>query len=782
MISKYHKKLTELSLILIMLTGICETSFAQTTLPAEEYKFKGNVATTYQNSDDAPFPPQLKAPDGAPNILIVLLDDVGFGQFGVTGGGVPSPNMEKLASQGILYSRFHTTALCSPTRAALLTGRNHHMAGTGIITELATGHDGYTGIIPRSTATFGEILRQHGYATAWFGKNHNTPVYETSALGPFDRWPNGLGFDYFYGFMAGDVNQFLPNLYENRNLSDDAKGDNYHLSTDLADRTIGWIKSAEAFQPDKPWLAYLATAATHSPHQAPKEWLDKFKGQFDYGWDEYRERTFKRQKEMGIIPEDAKLTPRPEALPAWDTLDADQKKLYSRMMEVFAAYGAHVDHEIGRVLDYVNTLPDADNTMIIYIVGDNGASAEGGLEGTMNEVAFFNGYQMTYKDILPFADELGTEKHFNHFPAAWAWAMSTPFQWTKQVASHLGGVRNPMIVSWPAKIKKKNGTRSQFTHVVDVAPTILEAIGIEEPAMVNGVHQKPMEGKSFYSTFSETDAPETHTMQYFELAANRAIYKDGWWASSLAFEPWEPSRTGFDPYNNPWELYNLNEDFTQANDLAKSDPEKLKEMQALWWAQASKHNVLPLDWRGTERFSAELTGKPNPSAGRLEFVYPGALSPLPEASAPDLKNKSFSINASIEVDDNNSGMIFTQGGNTAGWAFYMLDGAVYFSHNYIDLNRYIIKSDSKVPAGKHELKVDFAYDGGEEMGKDGSVNIYLDDKKIGNGKIDKTTPFRYSMDETQDIGIDRGTPVDNNYQPPFKFKGIVEEVVVKLLP
>lgn len=775
------KKLNELSLIFIMLVGIYGTSFAQKTLPAEEYKFKGNVGTTYQNSDDAPFPPQLKAPDDAPNILVVLLDDVGFGQFGVAGGGVPSPNMEKLASNGILYDRFHTTALCSPTRAALLTGRNHHTAGTGIITELATGHDGYTGIIPKSTATFAEILKQHGYATAWFGKNHNTPVYETSSLGPFDRWPNGLGFDYFYGFMAGDVNQFLPNLYENRNLYDEPKGEDYHLSTDLCDKTIDWIKSAEAFQPDKPWLAYLATAATHSPHQAPKEWLDKYKGQFDYGWDEYRERTFKRQKEMGIIPQDAILTPRPEGLPAWNTLNADQKKLFSRMMEVFAAYGAHVDYEIGRVLDYVNTLPDADNTMIIYIVGDNGASAEGGLEGTMNETAIFNGYQMTFNDISPYMDELGSEKHFNHFPAAWAWAMNTPFQWTKQVASHLGGVRNPMIISWPAKIKEKNGIRSQFTHVVDIAPTILEAIGIEEPAMVNGVHQKPMEGNSFYSTFSEKDAPETHTMQYFELFSNRAMYKDGWWAASIAFEPWEPNRTGFDPYNNPWELYNLNEDFTQANDLAKSNPEKLKEMQALWWAQASKHNVLPLDWRASERFSAELTGKPNPSAGRSEFLYPGTISPLPEASAPDLKNKSFSISATIQVEDNNSGMIFTQGGNTAGWAFYMLDGNVYFSHNYIDLDRYIIKSDSKVPAGAHELKVDFTYNGGKEMGKDGNVNIYLDGKKIGNGKIDKTTPFRYSMDETQDISIDRGTPVDNNYQPPFKFKGIVEEVVVKLL-
>lgn len=765
----------------IAITLLCNAAKAQTTLPVNEQKFKGNVGTTYLNSDPAAFPKPVAAPKGAPNILLVLLDDVGFGQFSVTGGGVPSPNMEKLAGQGLLYNRFHTTALCSPSRAALITGRNHNSAGTGIITELATGYDGYTGIIPKSTATIAEILKQHGYATAWIGKNHNTPVYEVSSLGPFNHWPNGLGFDYFYGFMAGDINQFMPDLFENRNPVEKPDDPNYHISTDLCDHTIKWLKEAEAFQPDKPWFAYLAPAATHSPHQAPKEWIAKFKGQFDYGWDVYREQTFERQKKLGIIPADTKLTPRPASLPAWNTLNADQKRLYSRMMEVFAAYGAHIDYETGRVLDYVKTLPDADNTMIIYIMGDNGSSAEGGLEGCMNEIAAFNGHITKYTEVLPFIDELGSEKHFNHFTSQWAWAMNTPFQWTKQVASHLGGVRNPMIISWPAKIKEKHVIRNQFTHLIDIAPTILEATGIEEPTTVNGVAQKPIEGNSFYSTFADAKAKETHTTQYFEMFSNRGMYKDGWWAASKAFEPWQPNRTGYDPYKAKWELYNLSNDFSQATDLAANNPDKLEEMKALWWASASKYNVLPMDWRAVERFSAELTGKPNPSAGVKHFVYPGPISGLPEATAPDLKNKSFAITAKVNIAANNSGMIYTQGGNTAGWGFYMLNGQAYFTHNFIDLKRYTIKSTGKIASGAHTLKAVFMYNGGKEFGKGGEVVISVDGKEIARGKIDETAPFRYSLDETQDIGKDGGTPVDNNYKPPFVFKGKIEELVVDLL-
>ena len=771
----------------ILLTAAIPTLFstgliAQENLPKPDTRFKGDVGITYKSSDPAQFPQPIKPPKGAPNVLLVLLDDVGFGQFSVSGGGVPSPSMEKLFNEGIMYNRFHTTALCSPTRAALITGRNHHTASTAIITELATGYDGYTGTIPRSTATIGEILRLNGYATAWFGKNHNTPNHETGPLGPFNNWPNGLGFDYFYGFMGGDINQIKPNLYLNQNPQPMTEDPNFDLSTDLCDKTITYLQGAEAFEPDKPWFVYLAPAATHNPHQVSKEWIDKFKGKFDMGWDEYREQTFERQKELGIIPANTKLTPRPEGLAAWSSLNADQKKVYTRMMEVYAAFGANADYQVGRVLDYVKTLPDADNTVIIYILGDNGASAEGLLDGTTNEVTSYNGVSETYQQILPYLDELGTVKHFNHFPSAWAWAMNSPFQWTKQIASHLGGVRNPMIVSWPAKIKERHAVRDQFTHVTDIAPTILEIVGIEEPYSVNGIAQKPMEGKSFAATFANADAKSTHNLQYFEMFSNRGIYQNGWWASCIAYAPWIPTRTEFDPLKAKWELYNLDEDFSQANDLAATNPAKLEELKALWWAQAGKYNVIPMDWRGVERFSGTLTGKPNPANGRTHFVYVTPINSIPEATAPDLKNVSFSISADVDIKANANGMIFTQGGNTAGWGFYILKGKLYFTHNYIDLERYTIISNSTIPAGKHTVKVEFAYDGAspKDMGKGGSVELFVDGKKVGEGKVAKTTPMKYTLSETQDIGIDMGTPIDNNYDSPLQFEGKLSNVVVDI--
>ncbi|AQQ04456.1 arylsulfatase [Roseibium algicola] len=752
----------------------------QVTLPYAEQKFRGDVGTTYLNAAPAEFPAAVSAPEGAPNVLLILLDDVGFGQFSATGGGVPSPAMDKLAEEGLTFTRFHTTALCSPTRAALLTGRNHNVAGTGVITELATGYDGYTGIIPKDTASVAEILRQNGYATAWIGKNHNTPIYETSAAGPFDRWPNGLGFDYFYGFMAGDTNQVRPYLFENQTPIGTPDGDDYYLSTDLADQTINWLKTLEAIQPGKPWFAYLAPAATHAPHQAPKELIDTFKGKFDMGWDAYREQTFQRQKDMGIIPENTELTSRPGSLPAWDSLNDDQKKLYTRMMEVFAAYGQQVDQEVGRVLDYVATLPDAENTMIIYIVGDNGASAEGGFDGTLNENAFFNAYLMTTDDMLSRMDEIGTELHFNHFPAGWAWAVDAPFQWTKQVASHLGGVRNPMIVKWPARFSRQGETRTQFLHVIDIAPTILEAASIPEPRSVNGTTQTPIQGKSFLSTLDDAGAEEVRTSQYFEMFVNRGIYKDGWWAASLAFEPWDPVRGAFDPFKAKWELYNLDEDFSQARDIAADNPDKLEELKALWWAEASANKALPLDWRGAERFSAEETGKPNLAGDRTSFTYAGVLAGLPESSAPDLKNKSFSVTARVNIEDNANGMIFTQGGNTGGWAFYLKDGKLKAAHNYIDVAVYSVESDGTVPAGERELKMDFTYEGGEEMGKSGTLTLSVDGSPVGSGQIAQTTPFKYSLSENQDVGTDTGTAVTTDYQAPFDFQGELEEVVVDL--
>ncbi|MFH3478640.1 sulfatase-like hydrolase/transferase [Xanthobacter variabilis] len=752
----------------------------QVVLPYAEQKFRGAVGTTFKDSDPATFPAPITAPKGAPNVLVILLDDVGFGQFSVSGGAVPSPSLDQLAQQGLFYNRFHTTALCSPTRAALLTGRNHNVSGTGVITELATGYDGYTGIIPKDTATVAEILRQNGYITSWFGKNHNTPIYETSAIGPFDHWPNGLGFDYFYGFMAGDTNQVRPYLFENQTPLGTPDKPGYYLSVDLADHAIQWLQNIEAIQPSKPWFLYFAPAATHAPHQAPKELIREFAGKFDMGWDEYRKQTFERQKQLGVIPQDTILTPRPASLPAWDSLDDKKTKLYSRMMEVFAAYGKQVDQEVGRVLDYVASMPDADNTLILYIVGDNGASAEGGFDGTLNENAFFNAYLMTADQMLARIDEIGTELHFNHFPAGWAWAMDTPFQWTKQVASHLGGTRNPMVVKWPAHTRASGEVRSQFTHVIDIAPTILEAAGIAEPRSVNGTAQTPIQGKSFLSTLSDAKAKEIRTSQYFEMFANRGMYKDGWWAASLSFEPWQPERADFDPFKAKWELYNLETDFSQGKDIAAQNPGKLAEMTALWWAEASANKALPLDWRGAERFSAELTGKPNLAGDRRSFTYHGVLAGLPESSAPDIKNKSFSVSAQVQVKEKANGMIFTQGGNTGGWAFYLNDGRLVSAHNFIDVNIYSVSSRTSVPAGEHAVRMDFAYEGGKEVGKGGAVTLYVDGAAVGSGRVDRTTPYKFSLSENQDIGTDTGTPVTTDYRAPFNFEGTLKEVVIDL--
>jgi arylsulfatase len=753
---------------------------AQTSLPYPDSHFKGFVGSTYLDSAPATFPQPVKAPKGAPNVLLILLDDVGFGQFAVTGGGVPSPSMEQLAKEGLLYNRFHTTALCSPTRAALLTGRNPQSSSTGIITELATGYDGYTGIIPQETATVAEVLRQNGYNTAWIGKNHNTPVWETSANGPYTHWATGPGFNYFYGFNAGDISQWEPILFENTNPVPRSTDQQYHLSTDLADKAIAWMRRSKEIEPEKPFFLYVAPAATHSPHHAPQAWIDKFKDQFDMGWDRYRELTFERQKKLGVIPANAVLTARPASLPAWESVPAAHKQLFARMMEIFAAYGAHVDHEMGRVIEAVKQLPDADNTMIIYIVGDNGASAEGGLAGSINEVAFFNGVVERVEDILPHLDELGGPKHFNHFPAMWAHAMNTPFQWTKQVASHFGGTRNPLIVSWPAKIKERGGVRAQFHHVSDIAPTILEAAGIAFPATVNGIEQKPIEGVSMAYTFDNAKAKDGRTAQIFEMFVNRGMYQDGWFAASRSFEPWNPVRGQFDPHTAKWELYNIDEDFTQAKDLAQQPPEKLAALEHLWWAEAARKQILPLDWRGAERFSGQLTGKPNLAAGRDTYVYRSGLSLLPEAAAPDLKNKSFTLIAEVELKQGDEGMLFTQGGFTGGWAFMVQKGKLVLIHNYIDLARYRVESTETLPTGKVTLVAHFAYGGGKEMGKSGTVTLSANGKAIGSGGIAKTAPFRYSLSETQDIGRDEGTPVDHSYRPPFAFTGAIQTFTVEL--
>jgi arylsulfatase A-like enzyme len=751
-------------------------------LPFEDFRYKGNVGRTIGESDPPQFPKLVRPPKGAPNIVLILIDDAGYGQFGTFGGQVPTPALDRVAATGLRYTRFHTTALCSPTRAALLTGRNHHTTGNGVITEAATGYDGYTGIIGKNVGTIAEVLRQHGYATSWFGKNHNTPDWETSQVGPFDRWPSGLGFDYFYGFMGGDMDQWQPTLYENHQLVPRSTDPNYILTKDLVDKAIAWLRGTRSIDIEKPFFLYMATGATHAPHHVRPEFIAKYKGQFDMGWDVYREQTFARQKKLGVVPPDTRLTTRPKELPAWDSLAADQKRLFARMMEVFAGFTDETDYEMGRLLDVVRALPDADNTMIIYQVGDNGASAEGGLVGLLNENSFFNGVSESLEDNLKAMDELGGPKHFNHFPAGWAWAMNTPFQWAKQIASHLGGVRNPLAISWPARIKDKGGVRPQFHHVIDIAPTIYEACGITFPNVLNGVAQKPIEGVSMVYSFDSAKAPGHRRSQYFEMFVNRAMYSDGWWAASRTGIPWESSPKPIDPDTATWELYKLDEDFSQANDLAAKNPSKLRELQDQWWAAAARYSVLPLDGRKTERLSAELQGRPSLTGDRTSFTYyPGTLA-LASGSAPKILNKSFAITADIEmIADSKNGAIFSFGGSDGGYGLYIREGRPVFVGNF--LNRSITRATStaQLPTGSVKLRAEFAYDGGG-LGKGGKMSLFVNDTKVGEGRMERTQAFTLGLGGTLDVGEDTGTAVDEVYTPPFRFGGTIKHVTVDLKP
>jgi arylsulfatase A-like enzyme len=751
-------------------------------LPRPDFHFLGGVGRTYLDSDPPQFPQPVQAPKGAPNVVLILIDDAGFGQFSAFGGAVPSPTMEALAADGLRFNRFHTTALCSPTRAALITGRNHHSAAFASISEAATGYEGYTCVLPRSCGTIGEVLRQNGYMTAWVGKNHNTPTWEASAAGPFDRWANGLGFDYFYGFNAGDMNHWNPLLYENRDLVPASSDPDYHLTADIADHAIAWTRKVKSISPDRPFFLYVAPGATHSPHHAPNDWIEKFKGKFDMGWDKYRDETFERQKKLGVIPRDAKLTPRPQSLPAWDSLNADQKRLYARMMEVFAAYGAHCDYHMGRVIDAVKRLPGAENTIYLYIAGDNGASAEGGIEGSVNENLFFNGFPEKWQDNLKVIDELGGPKHFNHFPSAWAHAMDTPFQWTKQIASHFGGMRNPMIISWPARIKDKGGLRSQFIHTIDIVPTLYELIGIVPPLELNGAPQKPIEGISFAYAFDDAHAKGRRTTQYFEMGCVRGIYHDGWMASAIAFAPWEPNRQGFDIDKQKWELYNIDQDYSQADDLSNANPHKLRELQDLWWSEAARHNVLPLDWRAVERLNAELMGRPSLAGKRKTFTYyPGQVG-LPNAAAPPYLNKSWTLTADIEVPETGvEGMIVTHGGLVGGYGLYVRGGKPVFVYNYLELERPTITGADPIPKGKVKLVIDFVYEGKtEDRGKAATVTMSVNGAKVAEGHLERTIPLQISLGEGMDVGMDAGSPVDFTYKLPFPFTAKIDKITIEL--
>lgn len=773
------------SIILVCITAGAfaqnEDPFNRTILPIPEKPFEGRIGLTPADSEKD-FPPMVVPPEGAPNVLIIMTDDVGFAASEVFGGPIPTPAFERLAQQGLIYNQFHTTAQCSPTRAALLTGRNHHTAGTGSIMEMGVGYPGYNTVVSKSLAGIGTILKENGYNTAWFGKNHNVPDWQNSQAGPYDLWPNGLGFEYFYGFLGGDAHQFSPALFEGTKPIEPPYKENYHLDKDLADKAIERIRMLNAVAPDKPFFVYYTPGTSHAPHHAPQEWIDKFKGQFDMGWDKLREEIYQEQLEKGIIPPGTKLTPRPDAIPAWSSLDSEHQEVFARMMEVYAGALAHCDFQINRLLDAIEESGRLDNTLVIYIQGDNGPSGEGGDQGMLNEITLFNGVTEKWEDIRAAyeAGTLGGPLHFNHKPAGWAHAMSTPFQWTKLVASHFGGTRNGMVISWPEKINAHGELRSQFHHVIDILPTVLEVTGIPAPIEVNGVAQKPLEGTSMAYTFDQPDSPSTHITQYFEIYARRGIYHDGWVAATTPkTAPWvpsDPSENAHTSYN--WELYHVAEDFSQANNLAAEYPEKLQALKDLFLVEATKYNVLPLDDSNIPRF--DVTNRPSYSFGRTSFEYYPGMVRIPEGSAPDLKNKSFTITAEINISgDHNDGVIVTQGGRPAGYALYVKDGKLVYHYNYLGVEQYRITSDRPLPEGRSTVTCRFEYEG-EEAGGPGTLTLLLDDETIGQGRIEKTIPIRISLDETFDVGEDTGTPVSEEYETPFHFEGELVRLHVDL--
>jgi arylsulfatase len=749
-------------------------------LPRPEPAFKGKIGHTVKESKPD-FPAEVQAPPGAPNVLLILTDDVGFGASSTFGGPIATPTMDRLAKDGLRYNAFHTTSLCSPTRAALITGRNHHTAASGSITEMGTGYPGYNTLTPRTVATVGQMLKYNGYSTAWFGKEHNVPDWHSSQAGPFHYWPTGLGFDYFFGFLGGDADQWHTPIFENTlpYEAPEQRGPNpKHFNELMADKAIAWIRMQRAVAPQRPFFAYYATGSAHSPHHAPQEWIAKYKGRFDQGWDKVREETLARQKQIGVVPASAELTVRPKELAAWDSLTAQQKKVYARMMEVYAGTLAYADHEIGRVVDAVTELGQLDNTLVIYIMGDNGASAEGTLQGTSNEVGeAANGVAESIDYLASIMDGLGGPLYYNHYPVGWAHAMDTPFQWTKQVASHFGGTRNGLVIRYPKLIKDHGGLRTQFCHVTDVVPTILDVTGVAFPSVLGGFKQKPLEGSSLVYSFANAQAPTHHPTQYFEMFGNRAIYSDGWMASTKPLRlPWVTYGASPSPDDFKWELYHVADDFSQAHDLADREPARLKKMQQLFDHEAKKYNVYPLDSSFAER--ADPAIRPSLTRGRADFAYTAGMTRIPEGSAPDMKNKSFTLTATIEVPASGaSGILGTMGGRFGGWALLLIDGKPEFDYAYSNqpAHKYRFASSQRLAAGKHTIQYDFKYDGGG-LGKGGTGTLSVDGQKVAQGRIDHTVRARFSLDETMDFGEDTGTPVVESYaaQMPFKFTGTLD--------
>ena len=725
---------------------------------------------TYDAKDpDTSFPPiePLRPPEGAPNVLVVLIDDCGFGASSAFGGPCATPTAERLADKGLKYNRFHTTALCSPTRQALLTGRNHHSVGMGGITEIATSAPGYNSVRPNTAAPLAETLKLNGYSTAQFGKCHEVPVWETSPMGPFDAWPSGGGgFEHFYGFIGGETNQYAPAIYDGTVPvePDRTPEEGYHFTEDMTDHAIDWVRQQKALMPDKPFFAYFAPGATHAPHHVPLEWSDKYKGKFDQGWDALREETFARQQELGVIPPEAELTDRPEEIPAWDDIPDDLKPVLARQMEVYAGFLEHTDHHVGRLIDALEELEVLDDTLIYYIVGDNGASAEGTPQGCFNELIVLNGAAglETTEFMASKIDKFGTPEAYNHYAVGWAHAMDTPYQWTKQVASHWGGTRNGTIVHWPAGIKAKGEVRSQFSHVIDVAATVLDAAGLPEPTFVHGVQQMPLHGRSMVPTFDDSGAPEHRETQYFEMFVNRGIYHKGWTAVTRHSTPW--MATEMPAYDDDvWELY-APDDWTQAHDLSAEQPERLRDLQRLFLIEAARYNVLPLDDRRFERFNADLAGRPQLIRGKSQLLF-GGMGRLSENSVLVIKNKSHSVSAEIDVPDGGgSGVIVAQGGAFGGWSLYLHEGRPAYCYNTFGVQRFKVYGADPLPAGEHQVRMEFAYDGGG-LGKGGDVTLFLDGTEVGSGRVDMTVPMVFSADETTDVGSDSGTPVSDDVDP-----------------
>lgn len=782
-----YRLVATLAGVLLATTALSQSNAAagQSAMDRTHLPIKEPTPATYTELDarNATPPPRfvVKPPEGAPNVVIVLIDDIGFGGSSTFGGPIYTPTLNELAENGLRFNNFHTTSLCSPTRNALKTGRNHHTVNTGSIMETATAFPGNTGQNPNSVAPLAEMLRLNGYSTGAFGKWHETAAWETSVSGPFDRWPTHQGFDKFYGFIGGETDQWYPLIYDGVIKVDPPKMENYHFTVDMTNQAINWVKAQQSMTPEKPFFVYYATGAVHAPHHVPKEWADKYKGKFDKGWDQQRIETLARQIDLGVVPKGTQLPERPEDLKAWDALSVDEKRLFARQAEVFAGFLEQTDHEIGRFKQALDDIGEMENTLFIYIAGDNGTSAEGGFVGMYNEMTYFNGVTEKVEDLVPLIDKWGGPETFPHMAAGWAVAFDSPFKWTKQVASDFGGTRNGMVIHWPEGIKDKGGLRSQFSHVIDIAPTVLEAASLPEPRSVNGTEQTPIEGTSLLFAFNDADAPEQHTSQYFEMFGNRALYLDGWFARTIHRAPWKV--TDLPPLTSDvWELFDVKNDFSLVNDLADEQPQKLQDMQAEFMKEAQRFHVLPIDDRTIERTNAALAGRPDVMGDRTSLTLYEGMQGMLENTFMNIKNRSSKITASLEIPANGAhGAILSQGGRFGGWSLYVKDNKPAYTYNFLGLERFTVASTEELPAGPVTVTLDFDYDGGG-AGKGGNATLYVNGESVAQGRVGRTQPNIFSADETADVGLDNQTPVAEGIGigAETRFTGKINEIVLEI--